>query len=499
MPSKLVRLDPCLFCKCLFHALGLNKTDFKLGLTKVFFRPGKFAEFDQMLRQDPAYMEGLVKKVQIWLLHVYWKKIQYGVLSCIKLKNKILWRAAQLTKIQSALRGYLVRKIYYPRLHLYRRTNVLWERVVELEKMLAHLSSFSQSKWSSVINRINTETQQLLRDIKFARDEQKKIEEMEEKQRLEMEKERRKWEEQKLEQQRIERKTRLEEEKRKQEENYCQQQEILKAENECEEKIKDQKNEELKQELDVEIVRRLAVEDSALQIIENNASKKEMNTGTSKYNLTKYKYVELRDIINTSTDTNLLLACKEEFHKRLQIYQQWKELNESNITEWQISRVPMAILASSSKGFSPHFSQNNVNIQRYFKVPFAKPAREHMNMRDILEVTAVSHGMWYAHFDGQWVVRQMELHPNKKPVLLLAGRDDMEMCELSLDATQLTRKKGAEITAIEFETLWHQCGGSIYHIRPRHEINVYKPASNLSRYSCSISSSDNLLFCVKLA
>ncbi|EJW88555.1 hypothetical protein WUBG_00532 [Wuchereria bancrofti] len=216
-----------------------------------------------------------------------------------------------------------------------------------------------------------------------------------------------------------------------------------------------------------------------------------MNTGTSKYNLTKYKYVELRDIINTSTDTNLLLACKEEFHKRLQIYQQWKELNESNITEWQISRVPMAILASSSKGFSPHFSQNNVNIQRYFKVPFAKPAREHMNMRDILEVTAVSHGMWYAHFDGQWVVRQMELHPNKKPVLLLAGyhpsgyspplltlimsflrlgRDDMEMCELSLDATQLTRKKGAEITAIEFETLWHQCGGSIYHIRPRHEI-----------------------------
>lgn len=55
--------------------------------------------------------------------------------------------------------------------------------------------------------------------------------------------------------------------------------------------------------------------------------------------------------------------------------------------------------------------------------------------------------------------------------LLRLGRDDMEMCELSLDATQLTRKKGAEITAIEFETLWYQCGGPEYHMRPRHERN----------------------------
>ncbi|VBB27468.1 unnamed protein product [Acanthocheilonema viteae] len=114
MPSKLARLDPRLFCKCLFHALGLNETDFKFGQTKVFFRPGKFAEFDQMLRQDPVHMESLIKKVQIWLLHVQWKKVQYGVLSCIKLKNKILWRVGQLTKIQSALRGYLARKVHHP-------------------------------------------------------------------------------------------------------------------------------------------------------------------------------------------------------------------------------------------------------------------------------------------------------------------------------------------------------------------------------------------------
>lgn len=34
---------------------------------------------------------------------------------------------------------------------------------------------------------------------------------------------------------------------------------------------------------------------------------------------------------------------------------------------------------------------------------------------------AASYGMWYAHFDGQWIARQMELHPNRKPVLLIAG------------------------------------------------------------------------------
>ena len=33
----------------------------------------------------------------------------------------------------------------------------------------------------------------------------------------------------------------------------------------------------------------------------------------------------------------------------------------------------------------------------------------------------------------------------REPILLLAGRDDMQMCELSLDETGLTRKRGAEI------------------------------------------------------
>merc|ERR1719489_655707 len=59
LPPELMRLDPRMFCKALFKALGLDDNDFKFGLTKVFFRPGKFAEFDQMLRSDPETLRFL--------------------------------------------------------------------------------------------------------------------------------------------------------------------------------------------------------------------------------------------------------------------------------------------------------------------------------------------------------------------------------------------------------------------------------------------------------
>merc|ERR1719461_926686 len=86
--------------------------------------------------------------------------------------------------------------------------------------------------------------------------------------------------------------------------------------------------------------------------------------------------------------------------------------------------------------------------QRYFRVPFVRPGSVD-NVR----------GWWYAHFDGEWIARQMEIHPGREPILLLAGRDDMQMCELSLDETGLTRKRGAEILEHEFDKEWASHGG----------------------------------------
>lgn len=43
-----------------------------------------------------------------------------------------------------------------------------------------------------------------------------------------------------------------------------------------------------------------------------------------------------------------------------------------------------------------------------------------------------------------------------------SGKDDMEMCELSLEETGLTRKRGAEILPRQFEEIWERCEGIQY-------------------------------------
>jgi len=58
----------------------------------------------------------------------------------------------------------------------------------------------------------------------------------------------------------------------------------------------------------------------------------------------------------------------------------------------------------------------NTEQHRYFRIPFIRPgtpgANDPSNKR----------GWWYAHFDGQYVARQMELHPEKQAILLTAGK-----------------------------------------------------------------------------
>jgi myosin-6 len=100
---------------------------------------------------------------------------------------------------------------------------------------------------------------------------------------------------------------------------------------------------------------------------------------------------------------------------------------------------------------SPTPPANGVNQQRYFRIPFTKDGQ--------------NKGLWYAHFDGQYIARQMEIHPGKPQVLMVAGRDDMNMCELKLSETGLTKKRGAEILEYDFEKEWDKNGGEPY-IKP---------------------------------
>merc|ERR1719240_2433120 len=121
------------------------------------------------------------------------------------------------------------------------------------------------------------------------------------------------------------------------------------------------------------------------------------------------------------------------------------------------ARAPAALhSAAAGRGAAPpppKKVKKNARPQRFFRIPFVRPGEGNQGNKK---------GWWFAHFDGQWIARQMELHPEKEAVLLTAGLDDMEMCELSLDETGLTRKRGAEILSREFEAEWSKNGGKPY-------------------------------------
>uniref|UniRef100_H2YSJ5 Unconventional myosin-VI n=1 Tax=Ciona savignyi TaxID=51511 RepID=H2YSJ5_CIOSA len=181
---------------------------------------------------------------------------------------------------------------------------------------------------------------------------------------------------------------------------------------------------------------------------------------TNKNDLSKWKYTELRDAINTSTDIQLLEECREEFHRRLKVYHMWKAKNKAR-NQTQEMRAPKAVSDNAERRPTapvPRVMQikKKENEQRYFRIPFIRPS-------DVgRDPNLTRKGWWYAHFDGPYIVRQMELHPDKVPLLLVAGKDDMQICELTLVDTGLTRKKGAEILPGEFEQVWNTNRGREY-------------------------------------
>ncbi|XP_028397546.1 unconventional myosin-VI-like [Dendronephthya gigantea] len=247
-------------------------------------------------------------------------------------------------------------------------------------------------------------------------------------------------------------KAEMEAERRRAEEEEMKRRELEKAkQKEIEEQLRKEEEEAksrqaaLEQErLDHELALRLAKESNSnvepmeeQKAIIRAASLKDPN---KKYDLSKWKYAELRDTINTSCDVELLEACKQEFHRRLKVYHQWKNKNKDRTASHASVSKPTSRLPPRRP-------------QRYFRVPFVKPGDEYRD-NDFKK-----RGYWFAHFDGQWIARQLEIHPNGVNVVLVAGTDDLDMCELSLDETGLTRKRGAEITKREFEFSWQKCGG----------------------------------------
>ncbi|XP_052043704.1 unconventional myosin-VI isoform X4 [Apodemus sylvaticus] len=508
MPEKLARLDPRLFCKALFKALGLNEVDYKFGLTKVFFRPGKFAEFDQIMKSDPDHLAELVKRVNLWLVCSRWKKVQWCSLSVIKLKNKIKYRAEACIKMQKTIRMWLCKRRHKPRIDGLVKVGTLKKRLDKFNEVVSALKD-GKPEVNRQIKDLEISIDALMAKIKstmMTREQiqkeydalvksseellsalQKKKQQEEEAERLrriqeEMEKERkrRQEDEERRRKEEEERRMKLEmEAKRKQEEEERKKREDdeKRIQAEVEAQLARQREEESQQQAvlaqecrDRELALRIAQNESELISDEAQGDMAlrrgpavqatKAAAGTKKHDLSKWKYAELRDTINTSCDIELLAACREEFHRRLKVYHAWKSKNKKRNTETE-QRAPKSVTDYAQQNPAAQLSARQQEIemnrqQRFFRIPFIRPADQYKDPQNKKK------GWWYAHFDGPWIARQMELHPDKPPILLVAGKDDMEMCELNLEETGLTRKRGAEILPRQFEEIWERCGGIQY-------------------------------------
>ncbi|KAL1258221.1 hypothetical protein QQF64_011465, partial [Cirrhinus molitorella] len=348
MPNKLTRLDPRLFCKALFKALGLNENDYKFGLTRVFFRPGKFAEFDQIMKSDPEHLAELVKRVNKWLVCSRWKKVQWCTLSVIKLRNKMSFRASACIKIQKTVRMWLCKRRHKPRIdglvkvkNLRKRmekfteaVNGLKEGKPEMSKQVEELASSTDALMakikSTVMSRKEIEqeyeglvkrSEQLLSSMQKKKQEQEETERLKRiQEEMERERKRREEEEQLRKQEEEDRRMKAEmEQKRKQEEEERKKREeeerVMQAELEMqlalEREEETQRQAMLEQERrDRELAMRIA--QSEAELIQDEAQMdpslrrgaqvqaNKVAAGVKKYDLSKWKYAELRDAINTS-------------------------------------------------------------------------------------------------------------------------------------------------------------------------------------------------------
>ena len=61
LPEKLARLDSRTFCEALFRAVGMNSNDFRFGISRVFFRPGKVI----LERLEPEQQKGRERGVAL--------------------------------------------------------------------------------------------------------------------------------------------------------------------------------------------------------------------------------------------------------------------------------------------------------------------------------------------------------------------------------------------------------------------------------------------------
>lgn len=496
LPPKLARLDARTFCQALFRAVGMDDDDFKFGMTKVFFRPGKFAEFDQIMRSDPEALNALVSKVLKWIIRNRWKRSIWCAVSVQKLANKIKFRREMLIRIQKTVKMFIAIRKHQPRYKCLVKMRMLG---VQIEQMMQLVSSLKKDKDKFVqqvkllkqavdksiqqikctvmkqkdldvtYHQLVKQTTDLLKHLqsqKAAQQEQERMRKIQEQ--MEAEKRKREEEQRKKEEEELRRKERVAEdarikaaaeeaEKKKKIEEEKSKALIAKLQQEQNDKELQMSQQEAQEQRDYELALRLAADPATMESADQVQLKRNIQTDGKNDYLRKWTYAELRDTINTSCDLELLEACRIEFHRRLKVYHAWRKRNMKKNTHAPTPQRAPADIIRNSENDVPGMNKNatkSSKAQRFFRVPFSKPT-DHFRDPEYKKT-----GWWYAHFDGNYVARQLEIHHNGV-LLLVAGKDDMDICELSLTETKLEARPGAEVTADEFNDVWKSYGGKL--------------------------------------
>uniref|UniRef100_A0A915Q8B6 Uncharacterized protein n=1 Tax=Setaria digitata TaxID=48799 RepID=A0A915Q8B6_9BILA len=288
LPSRLATLDAQLLCKCLFRVVGLEEKDYKFGLTKAFFRHGKFAEFDKILHQDNENIEHLVECMSSWLSRFRFRKVQFAVISLVKVERLLAYRAKCRIIIQNAVRSYLTYKLYRPRINVLLAVTTLSKDMSDMSSMIEQTNKANFRKWTHMPQLTDAET--LQRCVALVNNAKEKLQCMREEAR---------WNRSSQQQE--------------QSDKYVERSELKRLINHEQEKETRQVTECLGELMEHPEV----TKQQKKQLLENKAKT---------CDLSKWRYSDIRNGINSS-DPTLSSACKSEYYRRMRAYNEWKERN----------------------------------------------------------------------------------------------------------------------------------------------------------------------------
>lgn len=169
----------------MLHSLKLKDKDFKFGVTRVFFRPGKFSEFDTIMKSDPENLKSIIADVKKFLIKSRWIKTIFCAITVIKralsvfviivsvliilficiVKNKINYRRQALIVIQKSVKGYITRKRHGPRIKTLLKIKGIDGNLKKIENVAQQLKKDKESS-TNEINKLKDEIASAIAKIK---------------------------------------------------------------------------------------------------------------------------------------------------------------------------------------------------------------------------------------------------------------------------------------------------------------------------------------------